>query len=148
MDSAVPPSEALELRSSVSLVRWTRAALGLGCFALGAVGAVVPGLPTTVFLLVGSYLLTRSCPVLEQRLRSSRLFRPYAVYLDPAVPLPRRARVTALVGMWGSTILSALILYSGRPSRLVPAILLGSGVLGTMAILRFRRGTHTPDRAL
>ncbi len=130
------------------MVRWSRAALGLGCFALGAVGAVVPGMPTTVFLLVGSYLLTRSCPVLEQRLRSSRLFRPYAVYLDPAVPIPRRARVTALTGMWGSLVLSALILDSGRPSLVVPAVLLGSGLVGTIAILRFRRGPHAADRAL
>lgn len=120
-------------------VRWLMAALGGVCFALAAVGAVVPGLPTTVFLLVGSYLLTRSCPVLERRLRESRLFRPYARYLEPGAPLPARARVTALAGMWLSIGASAVLLGLAGSGRLTVGTLAASGLIGSVVIVRYRR---------
>ena len=66
------------------------------CFMLGAVGAVVPGMPTTVFLLAGSYCLVRSCPELERRLRTHAWFRRYATYLDADTPVPPQARRAAL----------------------------------------------------
>jgi len=138
MATPVSSSAALDIRAQVSPIRWLRAALGLGCFALAAVGAVVPGLPTTVFLLAGSYLLTRSCPVLERRIRESRLFRPYVTYLDPTTPLPRRARVVALAGMWTSIAISSLLLSLRTPSSPLPLVLAGAGLLGTIVILLFR----------
>jgi hypothetical protein len=53
------------------------AAAGLLCVGLGALGAVLPGLPTTIFLILASYCFTRSCPWLEERLLRTRLFAPY-----------------------------------------------------------------------
>lgn len=40
---------------------------------MGAVGVVVPGLPTTPFLLAASWLFYRSSPRLQERLLASRL---------------------------------------------------------------------------
>ncbi len=40
---------------------------------LGAVGVVLPGLPTTPFLLAASWLFYRSSPKLQQRLLDSSL---------------------------------------------------------------------------
>jgi uncharacterized membrane protein YbaN (DUF454 family) len=42
--------------------------------ALGLIGVVLPGLPTTPFVLLGSYFLLRSSHRLHQRLMASRLF--------------------------------------------------------------------------
>jgi len=56
---------------------WRRAiylVLAAGCFGCGMVGVVLPGLPTTPFLLLTSYFLLRSSRRLHDRLLASRLF--------------------------------------------------------------------------
>jgi uncharacterized membrane protein YbaN (DUF454 family) len=126
-------------------MRWVRATGGVFCFALGAIGAVVPLMPTTVFLLCGSYLLVGSVPALDQRLRALPIFQPYTRYLDPSVPLPPRARMTALLGMWTAIAVSTTVLHlSGSGGRVFFAVMLGLGSAGTGAILLFRR----PARAM
>lgn len=114
--------------------------VGLVCFGLAFVGVFVPGMPTTVFLLVGSYCLTRSCPWLERRLLSSRVFRPYAEFVRSREPVSWRVRLTALVMMSCSIGVSAVVLLKldAAPAWLL-ATLAACWVLATVAILRFRR---------
>lgn len=128
-------------RGLLSGMRWMQAGLGLVCFGLGAIGAMVPGMPTTVFLLMGSWLLTRSCPALERRLRAMPLFANCTL-LNPEAPFTPSARRAALVAMWTSILASsALLAWRGVPMWVV-ATVLASGVAGTVAIRRFRR--HLP----
>ena len=82
-DVTSPPQEPvaaanIEREHSVQtgLRRWLFVALGGIFVALGLVGVVLPGIPTTPFLLVASYFFVRSSPALHQRLLRSKLFGP------------------------------------------------------------------------
>jgi uncharacterized membrane protein YbaN (DUF454 family) len=116
------------------------AGMGIACFVMGAVGAMVPGLPTTVFLLLGSFFLTRSCPWLEERMLAWPVLRPYAQFVRSREPLSRTVRISAWTAMWTSILISlALLALADRlPVWLAAAIVL-AGLAGTLAIARFRR---------
>lgn len=120
--------------------RWLLAGVGVIAVALGAVGAVVPGLPTTVFLIVASYCFARSCPWLEERLLRVPIFSPYMAFIDDGRPMPRRARLIALGAMWLSVSISLAWLHAA--GRLQPALALGilaSAGVGTVAVIFYRR---------
>ena len=120
--------------------RWLFAALGVTCVGLGAVGVVLPGLPTTVFLLAASWLFARSCPWLEERLLRVALFRPFLAHLRPGARMPVRAAVGSLVAMWAAIALSAGLMLSAEAARpVVAAVIVGAGLVGTAFILRFSR---------
>jgi len=64
------PKVAVGLKKVVML---TAAAI---CFGLAFLGALLPGLPATPFLLLTSFLLLRTSPKLNARLRRSKMFGP------------------------------------------------------------------------
>lgn len=121
------------------LVRNLRIGGGLVCFGLGAVGAVTPGLPTTVFVIIGSWLLTKSAPDLERKLVQSRLLGPYTKYLDPNVTIHRSIRLKALTMMWSSISVSLIWLIHAGASGILIGCVLSAGMLGSIAIWNFRR---------
>jgi hypothetical protein len=102
--------------------RMMLATAGLLCVALGAVGAVLPGLPTTIFLILASYFFTRSCPWLEERLIRNRFFAPFLRYMDGNTPMPLRAKIVTIAIIWISVGISTTLLASNNavPSWVVP----------------------------
>jgi uncharacterized membrane protein YbaN (DUF454 family) len=99
------------------LARWLLAGLGVLCVGLGALGAVVPGLPTAVFLLGASWCFARSCPWLEERLLRVPLFALFLAYLEPGARIPRRTLAKALVIMWLAIVASAAAVGLGDDGR-------------------------------
>jgi len=120
--------------------RWLIAGVGVIAVALGAVGVVVPGMPTTVFLIVASYCFARSCPWLEERLLRVPVFAPYMAFIDDGRPMPRRARLFSLGAMWLSVSLSLVWLYAaGRLSVALGLVIVGIAATGTVVLMRYRR---------
>lgn len=114
--------------------------MGVTCFGLGIVGVFLPVMPTTVFLLMGSFFLTRSCPWLEERMLRVPVLRPYAQFIQSGEPMSRRTRVTALVMMWVSIgACAAILVVAERMTPLIGGLMGGLGAAGTIAILLFRR---------
>jgi len=106
--------------------------LGSVCVGLGAIGIVVPGMPTTVFLIVAAFLFARSSPSLHLRLSQHRVFGAYLRYADGR-PMPRRAQMTALVAMWVGIAASTLLLGPAHP--VVGIAIVAAGLAGTCTIV-------------
>lgn len=127
------------------LGRWLLAAAGVVSVGLAALGAVLPGLPTTVFLIVASWCFARSCPWLEERLVRTPLFRPFLGYLDGA-RMPLRAVIVTLAVMWTAVAVSTAMLLGKDPPRpLMAAIVVLAAAVGSVFVVRLRaRGTEAP----
>ena len=139
MDKACPVD-----REAVSWVRdprrWAFAGLGVASVGMGWLGVFVPGLPTTIFLIIASYCFARSCPWLEDRLLRIPLFAPYMKVLDEGRGMSRAAAKSALLSMWSCVSLSLGVLYlSGRLKPWVAALIVFSALAGTAMILLYAR---------
>lgn len=135
-DPETSPSFFARLRR-FSPYRLVLAAAGVVCVVLGAIGVVVPGLPTTVFLLAATFLFARSCPWLEERLIRNRLFAPFLGYLDGSTPMPMKAKLATMCVMWASVAVSVLLLGRGLEAQnwviFMPPV---GAVIGTWFIVR------------
>ncbi len=143
-DAGVEKSHAGDVRAAHSAIRtpwrWALALLGVLCFVLGGIGAVVPGLPTTVFLLVGSFFLTRSCPWLEEKMFAVPILRPYAKFIRSSQPMSPKMRRTAWICMWTSILVSTAVLAAtGKLTLILAGTIFAAGLFGTVVIWHFRR---------
>jgi len=66
-------------------------------FVLGGLGAILPGLPATPFLLLTSYFLFRTSPRLNARLLQSRFFGPILRDWQHRGGVTRRIKYQAVV---------------------------------------------------
>ncbi len=72
--------------------------ISVGCLfvGLGAIGAIVPGLPTTVFLVLAAACFIRSSQKLYDRLITNRTFGPYLKDYREGKGIPLKAKIMAL----------------------------------------------------
>ena len=101
---AAPPSRALS-----PLARWAYAAAAVLCLALGVVGLVVPGLPSTVFILLASAAAARSSPRLHHWLWQHRWFGPMLRDWAQGGRVSRRSKWHATLAMAMSAALLWLV---------------------------------------
>ena len=73
--------------------------LGMTALGLGAVGAVLPIMPTVPFLLVAVYFFARSSPELEQRILDHPHFGPQVRDWRERRAISRRAKTLAILAM-------------------------------------------------
>ena len=95
---------------------WTAA--GLLFVGIGAVGAVLPLLPTVPFLLLALFCFARGNPVWEQRLLDHPTYGPLLLDWRQRRAIPRRAKWAALIAMAVSVAVTAFT--AGWPWVLIP----------------------------
>jgi uncharacterized protein len=94
-------------------VRWKRLALtSVGCLSLatGVVGAFVPVLPTTCFLLLAAGCFSRSSPRLNSWMKANRWFGRYLAEYRESGRINVRVKFGSLIVLWASLFISAGIL--------------------------------------
>jgi uncharacterized membrane protein YbaN (DUF454 family) len=107
--------------------------LGWSAVALAIAGAILPGLPTSVFVLAASYCFSRSSPRVERWLLHNRWFGPTLERFARAGGMSRSAKRTALIAMWAAVLPSSGVLAGIHWGAALTTI--GLGVVGTLAIL-------------
>lgn len=80
--------------------RWMLIGAGLICVGLGALGILLPGLPTTPFLLLAAYCFARSSEHFHSWLINHRWFGNYVRNFEEGRGMTRRAKATTLLFMW------------------------------------------------
>lgn len=81
------------------LVRWLFASFAVLCLALGVIGIFVPGMPTTVFILMAAWSAARGSPRLHGWLLRHRLFGPMVRDWQNGHTVSRRAKKSASLAM-------------------------------------------------
>ncbi|HEY0686397.1 MAG TPA: YbaN family protein [Steroidobacter sp.] len=89
------------------------------CVALGIVGIFIPGLPTTVFILMAGWAAARSSPRFHAWLESHSHFGPMIRDWRERGAVSRRAKITATVVM----TLSAVVLFYTSSHRWLAEII-------------------------
>ena len=129
-------SEVASSREESAISGWKRGVCLLTAgvfFVLGVLGALLPILPTTPFLLLTSYFLVRSSPRLNAALLRSRFFGPILQDWQVHGGVRRDVKLKAITVVVIAVLLTVLL--TGR--SLVPAItatLLAA--VGVIVILR------------
>jgi len=109
---------------SPSTSRIARLLFGLLAYVslgIGLVAIVLPGLPTTEFILLAAWAATKSSPRLSAWLENHRLFGPILFNWRNGKIIARRAKISATVSMLLCALLMLLTLDHGWPIYLTIA---------------------------
>lgn len=118
---------------------------GLGCLAaaLAFVGVLVPGLPSTEFVLAAAYCFARSSPRMENWLLRHRWFGPTLRRFRETGGITRSGKLAALGSMWSAVLISSAILAAANRKAALATILMAC--IGTLTLLFVVR--TAPDHA-
>jgi hypothetical protein len=94
-------------------VRLLYALLAYTALGVGLVGLVLPGLPTTEFVLLAAWAASRSSPRLSRWLESHRLFGPILANWRNGRAIARRAKLAASASMLAALALMLATLPHG-----------------------------------
>lgn len=83
---------------------------GIFFVLLAFLGAFLPLLPTTPFLLVAAACFAKSSPRMHKMLLDNKMFGPVIYHWERSRSIPKRAKVIALSSMFLATLWSCYIL--------------------------------------
>jgi uncharacterized membrane protein YbaN (DUF454 family) len=94
-------------------VRWSLFAFGWVCVGVGFVGVFVPGLPTTIFLIIALWAFSKSSERFQRWMWNHPRFGPplRAWHLHRVIPL--RAKILAVAMMASSLAFVTLVVADG-----------------------------------
>ncbi len=126
-----PPSSATLHRSRT--VRWLLWLAGSVALALGLIGVVLPGLPTTPFVLLAAACYAKASPRLHGWLLQHRFLDPMVRDWEAHRSLTRRSKTVAQVSM---VVMVGLSAWGLRERPVVLAIVLIAALVGVLVVAR------------
>lgn len=111
-------------------VRFGYAVLGLSCVAVGGIGIIVPGLPTTVFFIVAAACFSRSSPRLERWVFGLPKIGPMVRDYRLGLGMPLRAKIMATMSIAIMSTLSVVFVdHLMAQAAIIAAVLVGLGYI-------------------
>lgn len=135
-----PPTNGAGLHRSRT-VRWLLWVAGSVSLALGLIGVVLPGLPTTPFVLLAAACYARASPRLHGWLLRHRFLGPLVRDWETHRSLTRRTKTVAQVSM---VVMVGLSAWGFRDRPVVLAVLLMAALIGLLVVARIP--TRAPDQ--
>ncbi|HUC31762.1 MAG TPA: YbaN family protein [Ilumatobacteraceae bacterium] len=114
----------------IARVLWMAA--GFVSVAIGSIGIVIPGLPTTVFFIVAAWCFSHGSPRFERWVLDLPRIGPMVRDYRAGLGMPRRAKVVAITMMWVAIALSSYLL---RDNGWLVAGVVALGVVGTVYLV-------------
>lgn len=114
------------------LLRMVYLGFGWLMVAMGAIGVVLPGLPTTPFLIVAVWCFSRSSERFERYLLEHRTFGPVLTAWREKGAIPKRAKILSVVMMSASF---PLFLLTAHPSPLLAIVVAAFMLSGAIYVL-------------
>jgi len=115
------------------LVRGLLWAAGSLALLLGVIGIVLPGLPTTPFILLAAACYAKASPRLHHWLLNHRLTGPMLRDWETHRSLTRRNKIVAVVSM---AVMVSVSIWSFRGRVAVQLVLLATAAIGAWVVLR------------
>jgi len=127
------------------VVKKILALLGLISLGLGIIGAFLPLLPTTPFVLLSAYLFAKSSDKLHNWLMTHRIFGSLIRDFHEEKAISMHGKVAAISMMWVSNIISIFFIVNDKLWLQILLTIISIGV--TINILRYKTkkktATHT-----
>jgi len=120
-------------RLSTTPARAIYLALGWCAVVLAIAGAMLPVLPTTVFVIAASYCFSRSSPRFERWLRTNRWLGPPLERFTATGGMTKTSKRAALTAMWIAVLISSTLLLAVHWAAAAGTLALGA--IGTVVIL-------------
>lgn len=109
------------------------------CVGLGLLGAFLPLLPTTPFLLAAMFLFAKSDPERARKLENSKLLGSYIQSYTQGKGMSLRHKLQTIIIMWATILLSIVFLVE-KIAVMVILITIAIAVTIHIALLRPQRG--------
>ena len=109
------------------------AGTGFLCVGLAVIGAFVPLMPTTIFLILAAGLFTKSSPRAHAWLLNNRLLGPYLRDYHDHRGMRPHVKAKAIAVLWAGLAFTLFLLH---PALAVIAIIAATGLGVTAIILR------------
>jgi uncharacterized membrane protein YbaN (DUF454 family) len=131
-------SELKQIKTS-QLARYTYMVSGFLLVALGVLGAFLPLLPTTIFLLLASACFMKSSQRANNWLKNNRLLGAYLRNYQDKSGLTIASKITHIAILWISIIISAFVFTESTAIRIL-LLLIACGVTIHLLMIKTARG--------
>ncbi|MDD2386700.1 MAG: YbaN family protein [Bacteroidales bacterium] len=105
--------------------------LGSLSVLLGIIGIVVPGLPTTPFMLLAAWFYIRSNDKLYNKLINNKFLGKYISQYQKNKAIPLATKIYSILIMWLMIALSVILFITSIPAKIVVVV---TGIIGTIVM--------------